>query len=131
MVDYQYQQLRNRPTCSEHKSPLTEIAWWCCLGCLLLALILSYAWFHNQALDVNRQIQKLQSDNSRLRESNAALRAEQATLMAPERIDQEARKLGLVTPDDGQVKVLHANFIQEPSDAVVAEAVYARKPLHE
>jgi len=131
MVDYQCQLLRNRPTCSEQRSPLTEITWWCCLSCLLLGLVLSYAWFHNQIINVNYQIEKIQNDNARLRESNAALRAEQAGLMAPERIDQQARKLGLVSPDEGKVKILHARYIQVPNEGVVAEAVYARKPLHE
>jgi len=110
---------------------MSEITWWCCFGCLLLGLVLAYAWFHNQIIDVNYQVEKLQSENARLRETNTELRAEQAALMAPERIDQLARKLGLVTPDEGQVRILHAQYLQVPSEAVVAEAVYPRKPLHE
>ncbi|HXK59413.1 MAG TPA: septum formation initiator family protein [Acidobacteriota bacterium] len=131
MVDFQCQQLRNRPICNERRSPLTEITWWCCLTCLLLGLVLAYAWFHNQIMDVNYQIEKLQNENARLREANVELRAEQARLMTPERIDQQARRLGLVTPDQGQVMILHARYIEVPNKAMVAEAAYVRKPLDE
>jgi hypothetical protein len=131
MVDFQCQQLRNRPTCSQDSSTLGDICWWCCMVSLLIGLVLAYAWFNNQVIDVSYQIEKLKNENVTLRESNADLRAQQAILMSPERISHQANVLGLVSPDRKEVRILQAGYVVMPSDAVVAAAGPARKPLHE
>jgi hypothetical protein len=131
MVDFQCQQLRNRPTGSQDASTLGDICWWCCMVSLVIGLILAYAWFNNQVIDVSYQIEKLKNENVKLRESTAELRAEQAVLMSPERISHQAVAMGLVSPDRKEVRILQAGYVEMPSDAMVAISDPARKPLHE
>ena len=74
--------------------------------CLLFALVMGYALQHFRAIEYGYQIEVLRSQRDGLREMNRALRLEDASLRDPERIDVMARKLGLQSPQPGQVKHL-------------------------
>ena len=72
------------------------------LGCLFL-LVMTYAWQHFRAIEYGYKIESLKVQRDGLTEMNHALRLEEASLRDPERIDTLARKLGLQSPQAGQV----------------------------
>ncbi len=72
------------------------------LGCLFL-LVMTFAWQHFKAIEYGYKIEALRTQRTELTEMNHALRLEEASLRDPERIDQLARKMGLQTPQAGQV----------------------------
>ena len=71
--------------------------------CCLFLLVMGYALQHFRAIEYGYQIEQLRSDRDGLREMNRALRLEEASLRDPERIDVMAQKLGLQSPQPGQV----------------------------
>lgn len=72
------------------------------LFCLFL-LVMGYALQHFRAIEYGYKIEELRSQRDSLTEMNRALRLEEASLRDPERIDVMARKLGLQSPQPGQV----------------------------
>ena len=77
--------------------------------CILFALVMGYALQHFRAIEYGYQIEALRSQRDGLLEMNRALRLEDASLRDPERIDVMARKLGLQSPQPGQVMHLDVN----------------------
>lgn len=71
--------------------------------CCLFLLVMGYALQHFRAIEYGYKIEQLRSQRSDLTEMNRALRLEEASLRDPERIDVMARKLGLQSPQPGQV----------------------------
>ncbi len=71
--------------------------------CCLFLLVMGYALQHFRAIEYGYQIESLRSERADLTEMNRALRLEEASLRDPERIDAMARKLGLQSPQPGQV----------------------------
>src|SRR5437667_833956 len=72
------------------------------LGCLFL-LVMTYAWQHFKAIEYGYKIESLKVQRDGLTEMNHALRLEEASLRDPERIDTLAKKLGMQSPQAGQV----------------------------
>ncbi len=72
------------------------------LGCLFL-LVMTFAWQHFKAIEYGYKIEALRVQRDDLSEINRALRLEEASLRDPQRIDNLARKLGLQSPQAGQV----------------------------
>jgi cell division protein FtsL len=72
------------------------------LACLFL-LVMTFAWQHFKAIEYGYKIEALRSTRNELMEMNHALRLEEASLRDPERIDGLARKMGLQSPQAGQV----------------------------
>jgi cell division protein FtsL len=72
------------------------------LGCLFV-LVMMFAWQHFKAIEYGYKIEALRNQSEGLVEVNRALRLEEASLRDPERIDTLARKLGLQSPQAGQV----------------------------
>jgi cell division protein FtsL len=72
------------------------------LACLFL-LVMTYAWQHFKAIEYGYKIESLKIETDSLIEMNRALRLEDASLRDPERIDVMARRLGLQSPQAGQV----------------------------
>ena len=77
--------------------------------CILFALVMGYALQHFRAIEFGYQIESMRSQRDGLLEMNRALRLEEASLRDPERIDVMARKLGLQSPQPGQVMHLDVN----------------------
>jgi cell division protein FtsL len=71
--------------------------------CCLFLLVMGYALQHFRAIEYGYKIEALRSQREGLAYMNQALRLEEASLRDPERIDGMARKLGLQSPDPGQV----------------------------
>jgi hypothetical protein len=72
------------------------------LACLFL-LVMTYAWQHFKAIEYGYKIETMKMEADSMVEMNRALRLEDASLRDPERIDVMARKLGLQSPQAGQV----------------------------
>ena len=72
------------------------------LSCLFL-LVMTFAWQHFKAIEYGYKIEALRAQRDSLSETNRDLRLEEASLRDPERIDTLARKLGLQSPQAGQV----------------------------
>ena len=72
------------------------------LFCLFL-LVMTYAWQHFTAIEYGYKIESLKTQRDGLAEMNRALRLEEASLRDPERIDTLAKKLGMQSPQAGQV----------------------------
>ncbi|HWZ84234.1 MAG TPA: hypothetical protein VNW47_16520 [Terriglobales bacterium] len=77
--------------------------------CILFVLVMGYALQHFRAIEFGYQIEALRTQRDGLVEMNRALRLEDASLRDPERIDVMARKLGLQSPQPGQVQHLDVN----------------------
>ena len=71
--------------------------------CCLFLLVMGYALQHFRAIEYGYKIETLRSQRGDLTEMNRALRLEEASLRDPERIDVMARKLGMQSPQPGQV----------------------------
>jgi cell division protein FtsL len=71
--------------------------------CCLFLLVMGYALQHYRAIEYGYKIEILRSQRDGLTEMNRALRLEEASLRDPERIDVMARKLGMQSPQPGQV----------------------------
>jgi len=77
--------------------------------CCLFLLVMTYALQHFRAIEYGYKIEALRVQRDGLAEMNRALRLEEASLRDPERIDLMARKLGLQSPQPGQVMHLDAS----------------------
>lgn len=71
--------------------------------CCLFLLVMGYALQHFRAIEYGYKIEALRSQREGLTDINRALRLEVASLRNPERIDSMARKLGMQSPQPGQV----------------------------
>lgn len=71
--------------------------------CCLFLLVMTYAWQHFKAIEYGYQIESLKMQRDSMVEMNRELHLEDASLRNPERIDLMARKLGLQSPQAGQV----------------------------
>jgi cell division protein FtsL len=76
--------------------------------CCLFLLVMGYAVQHFRAIEYGYKIEGLRSLREDLTNMNRALRLEEASLRDPERIDVMARKLGLQSPQPGQVQRMDA-----------------------
>src|ERR1700723_4002180 len=76
--------------------------------CCLFLLVMGYALQHFRAIEYGYRIESLRSQRDDLTEMNRALRLEEASLRDPERIDVMARKLGMQSPQPGQVMRIDA-----------------------
>src|SRR5207302_3669497 len=77
--------------------------------CCLFLLVMTYAWQHFKAIEYGYKIETLRTQRDGLVEMNRALRLEEASLRDPERIDMLARRLGLQSPQAGQVIRIHTD----------------------
>jgi cell division protein FtsL len=77
--------------------------------CCLFLLVMGYALQHFRSIEYGYKIEILRSQREDLANMNRALRLEEASLRDPERIDIMARKLGLQSPQPGQVMRMDAD----------------------
>jgi hypothetical protein len=89
------------------------------VACLFL-LIMVYALQHLSAIEYGYKIESQKKMREELIESNRALRLEEASLRDPERIDVLARRMGLESPQAGQVQRLEVTV--DSSSPMMARA---------
>lgn len=87
----------------------------------LFFLVMTFAWQHFRAIEYGYKIETLRVQRDGVLEVNRALRLEEASLRDPERIDTLARKLGLQSPQAGQV--MHMDTAVPDSAAPVMASV--------
>ena len=77
------------------------------LGFALISVVLAHVWLRLQVVRMGYVLSTTSKLQTRLEQENRELKFELATLNSPERLDALARqRLGLVTPERGQVVVL-------------------------
>jgi cell division protein FtsL len=74
---------------------------------MLFLVMMFYAWQHFSSIEYGYKIEAQKSERERLVEVNRTLQLEAASLRDPGRIDALARKMGLESPQPGQV--IHMN----------------------
>ncbi len=132
MVDFHYQDLSNRLMGADDRATFSEITRWISVVALLVCFVLAYAWSRNEILTIHYQMEHLRKESNELREINAALRAEHSSLINPESIDQEASKLGLVTSNRAEVRILDSDIATvKPTSNVVAQSTLQTEILRE
>src|SRR4051812_11855111 len=87
---------------------------------VLFGVVMLYAWQHFSAIEYGYKIEAAKTQREALSENNRELRLELASLRDPERIDAIARKMGLQTPQVGQVVRM------DPSERDLGGPVMAR-----
>ncbi|MCI0355476.1 MAG: cell division protein FtsL [Acidobacteria bacterium] len=80
-----------------------EMAHFTMAVCGLFLLVMVYAWQHFAAIEYGYQIEALKAQRDSYVELHRALSLEEASLRSPERIDILARRLGLDSPQVGQL----------------------------
>jgi hypothetical protein len=132
MVDFFQQQLINRPLKADDRATYSEICRWIGISALLVSLVLSYAWSHNEILTIQYQMELLRQKSGELQEMNTKLRAERYSLINPETIDQQARELGLINANRMEVKIFDAEIAEnKPSQNLIAQSTIQKKTLRE
>jgi cell division protein FtsL len=86
-----------------------EMKHFCTALAFLFLLVFGYTWQHFRAIEYGYQVEAAKRELSSLTEMNRALHLEDASLRSPERIDQLARRMGLVPPTPGQVVRMDSN----------------------
>src|SRR6202142_969906 len=89
--------------------------------CCLFLLVMGYALQHFRAIEYGYKIETLRVQRDGLTEMNRALRLEEASLRDQERIDVMARRLGMQSPQPGQV--LRMDAVTDTTGPVMASAV--------
>ena len=97
-----------------------EMAHFAIAMAVLFVFVMLYAWQHFSAIEYGYKIEAARTQRDTLAESNRELRLELASLRDPERIDALARKMGLETPQVGQVQRM------DPSERDLGGPVMAR-----
>ena len=70
---------------------------------VLFSLIMLYGLQHFSAIEAGYRVEREKQHLNQLREENRQLRLTEAQLTDPSRIDLEARRLGLMEPQPGQI----------------------------
>jgi cell division protein FtsL len=86
----------------------------------IFLMMLFYAWQHFSAVQYGYKIEAQKTQRDQLVEQNRALKLEEAGLRDPGRIDALARKMGLESPQPGQVVRLENQDIQSASGMAMA-----------
>jgi len=75
---------------------------------VFFVLVMVYLLQHLSAIEYGYRIEQLKSEQNSIVESNRELKLEEASLKDLERIDLEARKLGMIPPVAGQVQIIES-----------------------
>lgn len=89
-----------------------KFLWWI-LGVLVLALpllVFGNVWVAFQGYELEEQVEELQALQAELVERNKRLITGISVLRSPGRIIEEARKLGMATPEAGQIIFVQNSF---------------------
>ncbi|HEY1937730.1 MAG TPA: cell division protein FtsL [Candidatus Angelobacter sp.] len=81
---------------------------------MLFLVTMFYAWQHFSSIEYGYRIEAQKSERERLVEVNRTLQLEAASLRDPGRIDALARKMGLESPQPGQVIRMNPEDVGAP-----------------
>jgi hypothetical protein len=97
-----------------------EMAMFFCSVACFFVLLMVYALQHFSAIEYGYKIEAQKKQREELIEANRGLRLEEASLRDPERIDVLARRIGLQSPQAGQLQRLEVEV--DPSAPMLAKA---------
>jgi hypothetical protein len=86
---------------------------------MLFLLLMFYGWQHFSAIEYGYRVEAEKQQREVLEEQNRQLRLSEAQLCEPARMDRMARKLGLDSPQPGQV--VRPETVYDKGAATVAE----------
>ena len=125
-MDFEYaikKDVRNNPIVREVDSERQRQLWKSLgIGALLVLVLLFSAWQNFELVQHGYRLQKLQEQKAAELEVNRHLRLEVETLRAPERIEQRAKELNLVTPPRDQAIVIERVAPTKPADKSIVAA---------
>ena len=131
MVDFSFQQLKNRLNANE-KTTYWEVGRWIFAGGLFVGLWLTYAWLHTEILHIHYHKERFKKENNQLKEITTALRAEQSSLQNPEKINRQARQMGFISSHRKEVRIFQADILsREQARTLLAESLPLKKALRE
>lgn len=93
------------------------------LGTIAFLFIMLFAWQHFECVRYGYQIQTLMKKQAAMIEWNHALKVEFASLSDPQRIDNAATELGLVSPNANQIIQVQNPAVIQPQPS---KTEYAR-----
>ena len=100
--------------------------------CIALAgLILGYVWSQDAITGSSYRIEELRQGNAQLADAIGSLRAEQSSLVNPEKIDRLAAGLGLVRSNQVRVRIVEGVPQSESTENLLAESIPVRKVFNE
>ena len=88
----------------------------------VVAMLLFWAWPHLQVVKNGSQIETLRLEIQEAKARNRHLRLELATVTAPQRVEDRARRLRFVSPTEKDTIVLERVELARPAGAIVADA---------
>lgn len=125
-VDFEYaikKDVRNNPIVREVDSERQRQLWKSlAIGGLLVLVVLFSALQNFALLQHGYHLQELQAQKAAEQEINRHLRLELETLRSPERIEEMAKKLNLVTPQRDQAIVIERVRPTAPPDQSIVAA---------
>lgn len=106
MVDFNLQRISNQQIAESNLLTIFQTVKWSAIAVFFLALILSYAWLHNEILTLQYEMERLTQENSALVENNETLQAQHTSMIDLEKIDAVASRLGLIGSHMEAVSIL-------------------------
>ena len=89
---------------------------------VVVAMLLFWAWPHLQVVKDGSRIETLRLEIEEARARNRHLQLELATMTAPQRVEDRARRLRFVSPTEKDTVILERVELARPAGAVVADA---------
>lgn len=91
--------------------------------CLMFAMVMIYGWQHFSSIEIGYRVEAEKQQLEQLREQNRQLGLSEAQLCDLNRLDREARRLGMNAPQPGQVVRPESGFDTEmgPGAPVMAQ----------
>lgn len=106
MVDMSNQVLRNQRPKRDEGGSSWETLGWLVTSVLLVSLALVYGWNQQQMIGIGYQTEQLREENRRLLERQRVMRAEYQERTSAERLDRNAARMGLVSPNRSEVTII-------------------------
>jgi hypothetical protein len=130
MIDLNRQTIRNQPAHAREGICNTQILKWCGLFAMLAVFVGWSIYVRNQILLVQYDLEQVTRENLLLAEQNQMLRAEFKSMLSPGQIEGEARRLGMVNPNQPGVVVLEGDPYGQPV-RTYAQSRTTPKVMHE
>ena len=131
MVDLGMQKFRNQPFRGKSEPSYLWMPRCIALAGLVTGLILSYVWSQDAITGISYRLEELRQENAQLADAIDALRAEESSLVNPEKIDRLAGELGLVRSNHAEVLILEGAPQTESAENLLAESIPARRAVYE
>tara|TARA_B100000949_G_scaffold100678_1_gene89813 strand:+ start:65 stop:460 length:396 start_codon:yes stop_codon:yes gene_type:complete len=131
MVDLGVQRFQNQSFRGKNEPSYLWMPRRIALAGLMTGLILGYVWSQDAITGSSYRIEELRQANAQLSDAIGAFRAEQSSLLNPEKIDRLAAELGLVRSNQVGVRIVEGVPQSESTENLLAESIPVRKVVNE